>query len=657
MIMLAVSIGIILFGGFIALAVPEKAKPYLSAICTTIAAIPALIAALPVLFTRDALSASILLPHPFGNAVFVLDPLSAFFILIISVMGALSSIYAVGYTKPYRDASHKSGGHFFFLPLLIASMMLVTVSSHVLVFLTAWEVMTIASFFAIMFEDNKESVLKAAVRYLIAMHVGVLLLTAAFLLSWRFSGSPDMASFAALRGNGITNALLILFFIGFAFKAGFMPFHTWLPEAHPAAPSHVSALMSGVMIKLGIYGMLRTQMLFGLPPVWFITAFLIASLVTALFGILYAIAQGDVKRFLAYSSVENIGIIGIGMAFGMLGMAHQNMVMAVAGFTGAILHILNHSVFKELLFFAAGAVYTKTHTRNIDELGGLIKTMPLTAVCFLAGALAISGIPFFNGFISEFFIYLSMLSGITDTTGVTPLAYITSFALFAFIGALVLAGFTRTFGIMFLGEKRNKHIHSTEVSPSMLIPMFIAGSFALILGVAPGILRLSTAPVEALVGNCIAPVNGLMHHTLTTFMQVFAIIAIIFALLAGIRFLLMRGKTVTRAPTWGCGYGAPNARMQYTSASYVSPLVMIVRKLIAFTAHRRNPHGLFPAHASFRAHTKDIIDRWTVRPATFAVRRFLRRFTWIQSGSTRQYVLFGVLFLIVLIFLAVGIQW
>ncbi|MBQ8168321.1 hydrogenase, partial [bacterium] len=391
-----------------------KNKIAVLSLISAVASVLCIIPAVDVLLNGNSLVQSFDFNSLFGTVNFVIDPLAAFFVIVISVMSLASVIYSKGYLKPYIEKGKNINSHLVFLPVLIASMMTVVTCQNALMFLICWEIMSLSSFFLVIFENEKKEVRRAGIKYLVFMHLSVLFIMAAFAMLSLKSGSFDFASFKMVLQNNshFANVIFMLTFIGFGTKAGFVPFHNWLPDAHPAAPSHVSAIMSGVMIKTGIYGILRTLDLIGTPSKSIAYAVLIISIVSALYGVLYAITQHDLKRLLAYHSIENIGIIGMGLGVGMLGLAYNSPVVAVLGFAGGILHILNHSIFKELLFLSAGSVYTKTHTRDIETLGGLIKVMPKTAILFLIGSVAICGLPPFNGFISEFLVYFGMFKGL-----------------------------------------------------------------------------------------------------------------------------------------------------------------------------------------------------------------------------------------------------
>jgi hydrogenase-4 component B len=323
---------------------------------------------------------------PFGAFHIAVDPLSAFFLLPLFILSILAAVYGLEYLE-HGHVGQSAGTSWFFFNLLTASMILVVVSRNAVLFLLAWEAMTLASFFLVTFEDDQKAVRRAGMIYLIATHVGTACLLVLFVLLGSDSGTLDFDRFAA-GGILLPSVVFILAVIGFGTKAGFIPLHVWLPEAHPAAPSHVSALMSGVMIKLGIYGLVRVMTFLGTPLIWWGWLLVAIGITSGIIGVVFALAQHDLKRLLAYHSVENIGIIALGMGLGLLGMSLGLPFLAVLGWAGALLHVLNHALFKGLLFLGAGAVLNATGTRDLDHLGGLLKRMPSTGICFLIGPFA-----------------------------------------------------------------------------------------------------------------------------------------------------------------------------------------------------------------------------------------------------------------------------
>jgi len=642
---------LIFLGGLISIAFSEKLKAKIVSLFSGLGMILVLIPSLNVLFTGNTISKNIYFPEPIGKVNFVIDPLSAFFIPVISVMCFIGTLYAIGYIKPYLNKNKLTSSHFFFLSVLITSMLLVVTVQNSLFFLIVWEMMSLSSFFLVIFENEKKEVISAGINYLITMHISILFIIAGFIILALKSG--NLASFKQVfeLNNSLANTIFILLFIGFGIKAGFVPFHTWLPKAHPAAPSHVSGIMSGVMIKTGIYGILRILSLMSIPSVEISYFVLIISVISALFGVLYAIAQHDLKRLLAYHSVENIGIIGIGIGIGMLGLTYHNNLMAILGFSGGILHILNHSIFKELLFFGAGAVYNKTHTKNIEKLGGLIKTMPYTAAFFLIGSVAIIGLPPLNGFISEFLIYLGMLHNFEIKSPVILIISILAIASLAFVGTMALLCFTKAFSVVFLGNPRGKEAESVkeEVSPIMLIPMGILALFTFLIGLFPQYaLFLVKNPALVLLKTTdfsyetLLPLN-IFNTVSLAGLGFIGLVVFIYAL----RTLLLKNKNVCDYKTWDCGYQAGNNRMQYTASSYASPFLSFLKPFFVKEFDTKKPKGLFPKEAHFELHIHDIFEFYLINPVINANKKFLEQFYWIQSGSTQQYILYGLVFLII----------
>ncbi len=641
---------VILSGSFISLLFPDKMKGAVTSLCIGAGAASISVFAFNVLMSGEPATFILNLSEPIGAVRITVDMLSAFFTLFIAIMSFTSSLYSIGYMKEYRDKGKTFAAHFFFLPVMVSSMLLVVAVQNVLAFLIIWEIMSLSSFFLLVFNNEKEETFKAGINYLVAMHVGVIFLISGFTILSINSGSQDFNSFKAVftEHNELTNILFIIFFAGFGTKAGFVPFHTWLPRAHPAAPSHISGLMSGVMIKTGIYGILRIITLIPEPTFFMAYFILLISLFTGIFGIANALAQKNLKKILAYSSIENIGIIGIGIGAGLLGLAYNIESLTILGFSGALFHVVNHSIFKSLLFFAAGGVYKATHILNIEKMGGLIKSMKFSAVFFLFGALAISGLPPFNGFIGEFFIYWSMIQGIQGGTVPLIVAMIVSLAGLAFIGAMSLICFTNLFSIVFLGNPRSTfHSPVTEVTAAMKGAMIFQCVLIAAIGLAPVYaFKIILAAVGIFHGADPLTEPVFIFNTLgslTTGILIFTVTSAGFILL---RFLLLRNKNVSQFKTWDCGYQRGNSRMQYSSSSFTSPFLKLVKPLINVKEKIREPEGLFPGYASYKSSTEDIFEAWIINPAIKVIEKFLNLFRWIQNGNTQHYILYGLIFLI-----------
>lgn len=653
---------LIFIGGLTSIIFPEKLKAKIVSLFSGLGMIFVLIPASNVLFKGISISKSICLPEPIGKVNFVIDPLSAFFILVISVMCFIGTLYAIGYINPYLNKNKLTSSHFFFLSVLITSMLLVVTVQNTVFFLIVWEMMSLSSFFLVIFENEKKEVLSAGINYLITMHISILFIIIGFIILTLKSGNPDFASFKEIfeLNNSSVNVIFVILFVGFGIKAGFVPFHTWLPKAHPAAPSHVSGIMSGVMIKTGIYGILRILSLMSIPSIEISYFVLIISVISALFGVLYAIAQHDLKRLLAYHSVENIGIIGIGIGIGMLGLTYHNNLIAILGFSGGILHILNHSIFKELLFFGAGAVYNKTHTKNIEKLGGLIKTMPYTAALFLIGSVAITGLPPLNGFISEFLIYLGMLHNFEIKSPVVLIISVLTIASLAFVGTMALLCFTKAFSVVFLGNPRGQEAESVkeEVSQIMLLPMGLLALFIFLIGLFPQYaLFLVKNPVLVLLKTSQLSYADVVPFNIFTKISLAGLgFIVLFLIIYASRTLLLKNKNVYSHKTWGCGYQAGNNRMQYTASSYASPFLSFLKPFFVKEFDTKKPKGLFPKEAHFELHIHDIFEYYLINPVLNVNKKILEQFYWIQSGSTQQYILYGLIFLIIALIGTIGVK-
>jgi hydrogenase-4 component B len=669
---------LIFVGGLLSITLPEKFKAGFVSLFSGLGMIFVLIPSLNILLKNNVISGNVYLPEPIGKVCLVIDPLSAFFIMVISVMSFIGTLYAIGYTRPYLNKNKVISSHFFFLSLLIISMLMIVTGQHALFFLVVWEIMSLSSFFLVIFENEKKEVISAGINYLITMHISILFIITGFIMLTIKSGNYDFVSFKAIFESNIalSNAIFILLFIGFGIKAGFVPFHTWLPKAHPAAPSHVSGIMSGVMIKTGIYGILRILSLMSIPSIGISYFVLIISAISALFGVLYAIMQHDLKRLLAYHSVENIGIIGMGIGIGMLGLCYHNSLVAILGFSGGILHILNHSIFKELLFFGAGAVYNKTHIKNIEKLGGLVKKMPYTVALFLIGSVAITGLPPLNGFISEFLIYLGMLHGFEIKSPVVLIISVLSIASLALVGTMALLCFTKAFSVVFLGMPRSEEAGSVkeDVSLIMIIPMAILALFIFLIGLFPQYaLYVVKNPTMVLLKTQSYSYESVMPFGILKVISLSSLGFIcLFAVIYVLRTLLLKNKAVCKYKTWDCGYQSGiipgqqffsdsgfwklRNRMQYTASSYASPFRSLARPFLIKDFDIRKPKELFPKEARFELHIHDIFKFYLLNPVIQAIKKFIQKFYWIQSGSTQQYILYGLIFLIIALVGTIGVK-
>jgi len=651
-----IGIIILFLSGFVAMLFDNRFKVGVVSLLTTFASIMCLIPAVQVLFGGARFTRIFNFNSIFGAVNFVIDPLAAFFIIVISIMSLMSVIYSKGYLQPYINKGKSISSHLVFLPALIASMLAVVTCQNALMFLVCWEIMSLSSFFLVIFENEKKEVRRAGLKYLVFMHVSVVFIIIAFAMLSIKAGSFNFTDFSDVLSDNVkfANIIFILSFIGFGTKAGFVPFHNWLPDAHPAAPSHVSAIMSGVMIKTGIYGILRIISMIGIPSKAISYAVLIISVISALYGVLYAITQHDLKRLLAYHSIENIGIIGIGIGVGMLGIAYNNPVVALVGFAGGILHILNHSIFKELLFLSAGSVYVKTHTRNVEVLGGLIKSMPATAILFLIGSVAICGLPPFNGFISEFLIYFGMFKGLSINNFFAMIVMLFAIAGLALVGTMAILCFTKAFSIIFLGMPRSEAAESVEndCGKSMILPMSFLALLTLLIGIYPQyVFWYIKKIVFVMLPQTAMNVCAVCYEPMRL-MQTIAIVAIGFVafltILILLKLKLSKGKIVLHE-TWGCGYNRANNHMQYTASSYASPFLSMLKPLFKKVFDIEKPRKLFPHSAHFSLHIEDIEEAYVINPLLKYDEWFLSKFEALQSGNIQSYIKYGLIFLVIVI--------
>lgn len=591
-----------------------------------------------------------------------IDQLSAFFIVVVNFTAFTGIIYAKGYLKPYYRKKSKTefALHYFNFLCLHISMLLVVMFRDALAFLVIWEIMSLSSFFLVIFESEKKETIKIGIMYLIQMHIGVVFLMVAFIWAYVQSGAEFSFDGLALYFQAHNPFyLFLLFFIGFGIKAGFIPLHSWLPHAHPAAPSHVSGVMSGVMIKMGIYGILRV-LTYIHHDLFYIGLFiLIISLISGLIGVSLAIVQHDVKKLLAYHSIENIGIIGIGIGMGTIGLAENLPLLAALGFGGGILHILNHSLFKSLLFYTAGSVYQQTHTRNIEQMGGLIKKMPRTALFFLLGAIAISGLPPFNGFISEFLIYSGMFKSLHSAGLFTDVVLLFSFSGLAIIGGLAIFCFTKVFSIIFLGTARSVKVnHAKEVESSMLLPNFLIGFMIILIGFVPFIFM---KPLANIIGLFSTNTDAILQIIPT--LNNISLSSGIFIALIGVLWILrswqQKKQSVKQEPTWGCGYtGANPALHQYTATSYADNFVQLSSKLVNVKKEFKDFQidEIFPQEREFETHSSDVFeDNLINRPAN-KILLYLERIAVFQTGKIQHYLLYALVFMAA-IFLLTYLNW
>ena len=572
---------------------------------------------------------------PGGAWVFALDPLSAVFVGTICFVGAACAAFGIPYLASERARHPVWFAHSVFA-VIIAALLLVVTAQAVVPFLIAWEFMAVGSYFLIVYEHESSDARRAGLVYIIATHTGTLLLFAMF-AAWSVHASDWTFAALGAAGPGLPyggGVILGLAAIGFGFKAGLVPFHFWLPPAHSAAPTHVSGLLSGVVIKTGIYGILRVLTLLGGAPRWWGWVMLAVGVGSGVLGVLWALAQHDIKRLLAYHSVENIGIIGIGIGVGALGAAYGHPGIAVLGYAGALLHTVNHALFKSLLFLGAGAVSAATGTRDMESLGGLARRLPYTWVAFFIGATAIIGVPPLNGFVSEWLVYVGLLRA-AQRPEALRLAVLGVPSL-ALIGALALACFAKVSGVVFLGQPRTAAAAGAhEVRPALRVPMFVLAAACVVLGVAPAfgvvpVVNVAAALVRV-APNAAEEVMLVVRDSAWISASALLTLALLAVAWLG-RSALLRRRSVRAGETWACGYPLGTSRMQYTASSFAAPLLSTFGRVSGVVEHRT-------ADALHTEPVDLVLDRSAI-PVWHRVRRAAMHLRPIQQGRLYAYSIY-----------------
>lgn len=583
------------------------------------------------------------------------DLLSAWFMAIIAFSFAMGMWYGYHYLKPYLDNSTRLNIHLSAILLSYVSLIDICVVQNGFIFLVVWEIMAFSTFLTVIFESHKSQVLKAGIYYLILSHVGVLLLTSGVI--WLFI-QTDTFDFASITGvisrwpNYQVVILFFTFFIGFGIKAGFFPFHTWLPHAHPAAPAHISGLMSGVIIKIGIYGILRILLLMKSSYTTIGYIIIVIAAITGVYGVMLAIVQHNLKRLLAYHSIENIGIIGIGIGLGSIGLGTHQPILAYLGLGGALLHVWNHALFKSLLFYVAGNVYQSAHTVNVEKLGGLIRTIPQSAWLFLVASIAISGLPPFNGFISEFLIYSGLFHGFTNNT--YSLMFLLLFIIISLvvIGGLAVICFTKAFGIVFLGNPRDSKIqYSSNDTWYKNLSLLAIATAIVIIGILPSTILMPLSQVTALFSANGNPVENfiLLNSPVQQVGGVAALLILSILAMWLIKKLVQQRQTIRYHVTWGCGYTGNMQRMQYTASSFIRTYRKLTEPILLIHKKKEYPKDIYPKKIEHQTHVEDYIERILIDKPTQAIRKLLSYFAFIQNGNIQLYILYGFVFLIIVL--------
>ena len=590
-----------------------------------------------------------------GTIPIRIDALSGWFMLIINFVFITGGYYGFHYLKAYKVQTNSLTLHGIAFVLLHAALISLCAIQNSIVFLIAWEIMALSAFVVVIFEHEKVPTIKAGINYLIQSHVSILFLMLGFIWVAFKTGSYDFAAITAYTAghNGADSLFLFMcFFFGFAIKAGFVPFHTWLPYAHPAAPAHISGVMSGVIIKIGIFGILRMILLIKADYTAIGHIIITISVISGLYGVMLAIVQHNLKKLLAYHSIENIGIIGLGIGIGCVGIGSGNHVLAALGFAGALLHTPNHALFKSLLFYTAGIVYQATHTLNVEQLGGLIKKMPQTAFLFLIAAIAICGIPPFNGFISEFVIYSGLFHWLQNATLAPLITIVVSVLALVVIGGLALLCFTKAFGVVFLGNPRHELRHEVKEAPFLeLLPLYLIAFFIVFIGIYPQFfLGLLIKPVNLLAGNPDAafnPFRGSEFDALTSITYASWGFILLVAAIYSLKKFALRNRVVdSTADTWGCGYATPPVSLQYTAGSFVRSYTKLFRMSLLIFKKEKAVEGIFPVESHYESHAYDKIEKWFIDNPIKAYKSFLGQFLFVQNGKLQFYIIYGIIFIV-----------
>jgi hydrogenase-4 component B len=538
-----------------------------------------------------------------------------------------------------------------FFGLMTGCMSAVTLARDGITFLFAWEIMTLAAYFLVTTEDEKPEVNEAGTLYMITTHIGTLGLFGFFPIMVSVTGYWIFPAAGTVDASSpLAAAMFLTALFGFGMKAGIMPLHIWLPSAHANAPSHVSAAMSGVILKIGIYGLLRMLSFFHGIPLWWGTLVLLLGVVSGVAGVAFAIGQHDLKRLLAYHSIENIGIIFMGVGVALIGQATGSTAMLLLGTAGALLHVLNHATFKALLFLGAGSVIHATGTREIDLMGGVARRLPYTALLFGVGAVAICGLPPLNGFVSELLIYLGFFRGIQGN-GLAAAASAIAAPALALVGGLAVACFVKVYGIVFLGVPRSEeHNAGHEAGWQMLAPMVLLAIICAAIGLAPVLLvtLLQSVTLTAFPVNAAVDAAGLAK--LAPLPIISTVGVTLLTLLALLVYYYRRRLTTTpqgETVTWGCGYQRPAARMQYSASSFAGVLTGLFSFLLKPQVHQSGiAKGIFPAATHFRSHVPETVLELVYTPSLERLYQRSLPIRHMQNGILQQYVLYILITLV-----------
>lgn len=597
-----------------------------------------------ILFTGTAL---------FGKVLVRIDSLSAWFILTINFTMITGALYGINYMKRYMERKTDITLHCIVYLIVQVALLGICSIQNGFVFLLLWESMAISIFILIIFEHEKPETIKAGLNYLVQSHISIVFIMLGFIYVAFKTGNygfDAIAEFSTRQSTLAGTALFLCFFIGFAIKSGFVPFHTWLPYAHTVAPTHVSGVMSGVTIKIGIYGILRMLLLIKTDYTTIGYIILILSVFTGIYGVMLATIQHNLKKLLAYHSIENIGIIGIGIGLGCIGLGSSNKWLAILGFTGALLHVLNHSLFKSLLFFSAGNILQATHTVTIDRLGGIIKKMPHTSILFLIAALAICGLPPLNGFVSEFLIFGGLYNWLYSASLISLMTLVFALGGFVFIGGLAMFCFTKAFSIVFLGNARSNVTHEIhETGFWQLFPMYLSVSLIIIIGLFPSVfIDALQHPVNLFTRHIVFNMNLIKVGSIDSLRIInwlFMGFILFVLIIIGLRKYISRKKKIESQPTWGCAYPVPGNKLQYTAGSYVRSYSKLAKPVLDIEKKDDEITEVFPSAKHYETDPYDKAERFFIDKPLNLLNRFTNLFVFLQNGQLQRYILYGIIFI------------
>src|SRR5271157_113054 len=606
----------------------------------------------------------------FGTYALSMNGLGAFFMLVISLLVLVVSIYSIDYVQEYQG-KYSTGLMGALYNLFFVTMLFVITSSNCILFIIAWEGMSIVSFFLVVYERNKKESLMAGIVYVIMTHIGTACIIIAFLMMASISGSFDFSSFTqpafkAALSPGMKDAIFILLLVGFGMKAGVVPLHVWLPMAHPQAPANVSALMSGVMIKTPIFMLIQVTFNFlgiGSGDVWWGIVIIIIGCISAILGVLYANVEQDMKRLLAYHSVENIGIIFIGLGAAVLFQALGLGEIAALALIGTLFHVLSHALFKGLLFLGAGSIQYATHTKNIEELGGLAKLMPKTSVYYFFGVMSIIALPPFNGFVSEWLIFQSLMLSVILTAIPAIQAFMAiSIAILALSGGLAIACFVHTYGITFLALPRSEHARQAKEVPRLMHgSMAVLAISCLVTGLLSMFLISIFNVIVAPITGSSSIISGLNWIFMVPVVQNFAgfsplllciVMLIILPLVYGISKFVGGKQKIEIADTWDCGTPI-NERNEYTATAFSNPINKVFTRVF-----RNKPRiEIIPSESpyifkekKYEANEKKlVIEKDFYEPLVRGIVKISQKMKKMQSGSISKYLIYIFIVLVLLL--------